>query len=313
MYTRLNRPVITTNDNSTSKHKIKFGLNDWIGLGFVAPTLIGLFVFSIYPMFASFIMSFQQTNGMSGTWNGLNNYIFILNDNVFWKSVYNTLYMGVIWVTLEVCFSFILASMINNVAWGKSFFKSVFFLPNIISTVAVTILFSFLLYPTEQGLINYVLKIFNIGPIGWFTNPRYSKISIVIMNIWGSVGYDSIIFLAGLQNVPKELYEAAEIDGASGLRKWWSITIPYLKPIFTFIIVIGTIGSMKRFSDVWLMGGTAGNPNGSLLTVVVYIYRNAFMASQVGLASAAAYVLFAFILILSIVNLKVFNKDDSSE
>lgn len=120
-----------------------------------------------------------------------------------------------------------------------------------------------------------------------------------MMSLWGALGYNTIIFLAGLQSVPRDLYEAAEVDGATAFSRWLYITIPYLRPIFFFMLVIGLIGGMKRFTDVWLIGGTAGNPDGSLMTVVLYIYRNAFLASQMGMATAASYLLFILILILT--------------
>ncbi|WP_207208014.1 carbohydrate ABC transporter permease [Xylanivirga thermophila] len=298
-------------DVKSKNEGCSFSKRDAIGFLFVLPMLFGIFLFVIYPMIASLIFSFQQTNGVSGTWVGVSNYRSILTDSVFWKSLYNTVYMGIFALLLDICISFILASLINNVKWGKNFFKSVYFLPNVVSVVATSILFSFLFYPNEVGLMNFFLGKFGIKPVGWFTNPSYAKWGIILMSLWRSIGYDSIIFLAGLQSVPNELYEAAEVDGATGLKKWWHITIPSMRPIFVFMIMIGTINAMKRFGDVWMIGGTAGNPSGSLLTVVLYIYRNAFMAAQVGIASAAAYVLFVIILLLTILNNKFLNKDTS--
>ncbi len=119
------------------------------------------------------------------------------------------------------------------------------------------------------------------------------------------LGYNTIIFIAALTSVPRDIYEAAEVDGANWLKKWWYITIPYLKPIIVFMVIITTIGAMKRFTDVWLIGGTAGNPAGSLMTVVLYIYRNAFFSNQMGIATAASYLLFVLILILTVLMLRV--------
>nr|WP_315899201.1 sugar ABC transporter permease [Paenibacillus cremeus] len=286
-----------------------------MGYVFVAPLVIGILAFAIYPMLAALMLSFTQTSGatLAGKWVGWSNYQYALNDPIFWKSLFNTLKMGVLSVTLGIVVSFILASMINSVKWtkGKNIFKGIFFLPNVISAVATTLLFSFLFFPTEQGLLNYVLGYIGIQPVGWFTDPKYSQISIVLMSLWGALGYNTIIFIAGLQSVPRDLYEAAEVDGASGVTKWWYITIPYMRPIFVFMIVMGTIGSMKRFTDVWLIGGTAGNPSGTMLTSVLYIYRNAFLAGQMGLATAASYLLFIVILILTVLLLKLNRKKDS--
>ncbi|UVI33000.1 carbohydrate ABC transporter permease [Paenibacillus spongiae] len=294
---------------------MRFTRTDWVGYGFSAPLLIGVLTFAIYPMLAALYMSFQQTSGSGSMakWVGLSNYSYILNDPIFWKSLYNTVFMGVLSMLFGIGLSFITASLINSLKWnfGKNFFKGVYFLPNVVSAVATSLLFSFLFYPDQAGLLNYVIGWLGIEPVGWFTNSQFSRFSIVIMSMWGAVGYNTIIFLAGLQSVPRDLYEAAEVDGASGIRKWRHITIPYLRPIFVFMFIMGTIGGMKRFSDVWLIGGTAGNPDGSLMTSVLYIYRSAFLASQMGMATAASYLLFVIILILTMF-LLIMNRRKSS-
>lgn len=284
---------------------------DWNGYLFVAPLVIGVLGFAIYPMVAALLMSFQKTNGLAGSWVGLDNYSRVLSDSTFWDSLVNTLYMGVLSVVLGIWLSFILASLINGLPWSgwKNFFKSVYFLPNVVSAVATSILFSFLFYPDEKGLLNYLFGLLGVDPIGWFTDPNFAQYSIVLMSLWGALGYNSIIFLAALQSVPRDLYEAAEVDGAGSLKKWWYITIPYLRPIFLFMFIMGAIGGMKRFTDVWLIGGTAGNPAGSLLTSVLYIYRNAFLASEMGLATAASYLLFIIILIITVLMLRLNRRD----
>lgn len=284
---------------------------DWNGYLFVAPLVAGVLAFAVYPMAAALLMSFQRTNGLSGTWTGLDNYIFVLSDRTFWNSLGNTVYMGVLSVLSGIWLSFILASLINSLPWTywKNVFKSVYFLPNVVSAVATSILFSFLFYPDAKGLLNYLLGLIGIGPVGWFTDPGVAQYSIVLMSLWGALGYNTIIFIASLQSVPRDLYEAAEVDGAGALKKWWYITIPYLRPIFLFMLIMGTIGSMKRFTDVWLIGGTAGNPAGKLLTSVLYIYRNAFLASQMGVATAASYLLFLIILVMTVLLLKLNRRD----
>ena len=277
--------------------------NDLTGYLFNAPLIAGVAAFAVYPMAAALYMSFRQTEGsvVSGAWVGLSNYSYVLEDSQFWKALGNTFYMGVLSVLLGIAISFIMASLINSLKWnfGKNFFKGVYFLPNVVSAVATSLLFSFLFYPGKEGLLNFMLGWLGLDPVGWFTDPRYSRLSIVLMSLWGAVGYNTIIFLAGLQSVPRDLHEAAEVDGAGSFKRWLHITIPYLRPIFFFMLVMGTIGGMKRFTDVWLLGGTAGNPSGSLMTAVLYIYRNAFLASQMGVATAASYLLFIIILALT--------------
>ncbi|MBE9914861.1 sugar ABC transporter permease [Paenibacillus donghaensis] len=286
-----------------------------MGYLFSAPLIIGVLAFAVYPMIAALIMSFHQTSGLSitGKWVGVSNYSYVLTDSLFWQALTNTFFIGIWSVLLGIVLSFVLASLINNLNWsmGKNFFKAVFFLPNVVSGVATTLLFSFLFFPSREGLLNFVIGLFGIKPVGWFTNPHVSRYSIVLMSLWGALGYNTIIFLAGLQSVPRDLYEAAEVDGAGSYRKWLNITIPYLRPIFVFMLIMGTIGGMKRFTDVWLIGGTAGNPGGSLMTVVLYIYRNAFLASQMGMATAASYLLFVIIFVLTAVLMLLNRRKDS--
>ncbi|MFC0470400.1 carbohydrate ABC transporter permease [Halalkalibacter kiskunsagensis] len=302
-------PIPKNNPNLVLNKKKFLTSRDWAGFLFSAPLLIGILAFSIYPMFGALVLSFKRGQSYEGAWVGISNYSYVLSDSLFWRSIYNTFYMGILAVVLGVASSFILASLIHNLASHKlkNFFKGVYFLPNVVSLVATSILFSFLFNPGSEGLLNYVLGFVGIDPVGWFTDPKYARFSIVLMTLWGMLGYNTIIFIAALTSVPRDLYEAAEVDGASWLKKWWYITIPYLRPIIMFMIIIGTINAMKRFTDVWLIGGTAGNPSGSLMTAVLYIYRNAFLSGQMGIATAASYILFIFILILTILLLR-FNR-----
>ncbi|MDN3954853.1 carbohydrate ABC transporter permease [Sporolactobacillus laevolacticus] len=285
------------------RRKKWFAPSDWTGYLFTLPLLVGIIGFSAYPMIGALILSFQKNATSHGpTWVGFKNYQYVLTDPLFWQSVYNTLYMGVFSIILGVVISFILACLIYNLPWGrwKNFFKSVYFLPNVVSMIATSILFTFLFYPGSEGLLNYFLGHIGIKPIGWFSNPNVSRFGIVLMSLWGIVGYNTIIFLAALTSVPEDIYEAADIDGANWFQKWLYITVPYLKSVIFFVLITGTIATMKRFTDVWLIGGTAGNPAGSLMTVVLYIYRNGFLSSQMGIATAASYILFILILILTV-------------
>ena len=274
-----------------------------------SPMILGLLIFVFYPMFQTFIYSFQSTNGISGTFNSVTNYKWIFKDDMFWDALKNTAIMSVMAVLIDIVVCFVLASLINSLSYNKSFFKSIYFLPNVVSSVATALLFNFLFYPTDAGVINYFLSFLGIKPVGWLVQPGIAKFSIVLMGLWRSVGYDTILFLAGLQSIPREYYEAAKVDGASGLQRWWHITIPNMKPIFAFMIIMQVIGTLKRFDDVWLIGGIGGNPGGSLQTVVLYIYRNAWISRDVGIASAASVVLFAITLIVTIANYRLMNKE----
>jgi len=274
--------------------------------------ILAILIFVLYPMIQVVIYSFQSTNGISASWAGVKNYKWVLTDKLFWNAAWNTVYMALFGVIIDVIVCFVVASLINSVAAkaAKNIFKGLYFLPNVVSSVAVAMLFNFIFYPTENGILNYALGMFGISPIGWLVNPKLARFSIVIMGLWRSVGYDTILFLAGLQSIPGEIYEAASIDGASGIQKWWYITIPNMKPTFTFMIMMLTISTLRRFDDVWMIGGGAGNPAGKLDTFVMYIYRNSWLSREVGVASAAAVVLFVITMTLTILNNYVFNRND---
>ncbi|MBR6791253.1 MAG: sugar ABC transporter permease [Oscillospiraceae bacterium] len=284
---------------------------NFTGYLLVAPMIFALCAFVFYPMIRVVIYSFQKTNGISATWRGFKNYAWVIKDNMFWNALWNTFYMAVIAVILDVIVCFICASMINSISNKavKNLFKGVYYLPNVVSSVAVAMLFNFIFYPSENGILNYALGMVGIPPIGWLTNPKISRLSIVIMGLWRSVGYDTILFLAGLQSIPGEIYEAGAIDGATGLQKWWYITIPNMKGTFAFMIMMLTISTMRRFDDVWMIGGSAGNPAGTLDTAVMYIFRNSWLSREVGVASAAAVILFIITMILTAINNKVTSGD----
>ena len=280
---------------------------NFTGYLLVAPMIFALCAFVFYPMIRVVIYSFQKTNGISATWRGVKNYVWVIKDNMFWNALWNTFYMAIIAVILDVVVCFICASMINSISNKavKNLFKGIYYLPNVVSSVAVAMLFNFIFYPSENGILNYALTSIGLPSIGWLTNPKISRLSIVIMGLWRSVGYDTILFLAGLQSIPGEIYEAGAIDGATGLQKWWYITIPNMKGTFAFMIMMLTIGTMRRFDDVWMIGGSAGNPAGTLDTAVMYIFRNSWLSREVGVASAAAVILFIITMILTAINNKV--------
>ncbi len=282
--------------------------NDLIGYTFVLPLIAGLLVFHLYPVIRSFLMSLEKTNGVTGTFIGLDNYRWILKDNLFWSSIYNTVYMAVISLILNVSISFTLASLINTLGKSRNLFKSIFFIPNVVSVIATSILFTFLFYPTKAGVVNAFLAYFGVQPLQWFSSTVTSRLTVCIMGAWRMAGYYIIIFMAGLQSVSRELYEAADVDGVTAFQRWWHITVPSVRPIFAFVIIMDTITSMRRFSDVYMIGGTSGSPGGTLVTTVLYIYRNAFTGNQTGVASAAAFILFLLIMVLSFLNITFVNK-----
>jgi ABC-type sugar transport system permease subunit len=250
------------------------------------------------------------TNGISGRFNGIANYKWIFSDRLFRSAMFNTGRMAVFGIALNTIVCFVIASLINNLIRGKGLFKSLYFLPNVVSAVAVAMLFNFLLYASSSGIVNRFLGWFGVTPIGWLVSPSLAPFSMVMMGLWRSMGYDTILFLAGLQSIPKEMYEAAEVDGASSLKKWWSITIPSMKPVFVFVIMMMTISQLRRFEDIYMIGGVGGNPGGSLSTMVLYVYRATMISRDVGLGSAAAVILFIIILTITMLNNFVMNRKE---
>ena len=182
----------------------------------------------------------------------------------------------------------------------------VYFMPIIVSVVVVAIVFS-LLYDSYTGLINYFIELLGAAPIPWISSEAWSKISVVLLITWRWTGYNMVIMLAGLQAIPDELYEAGRIDGATGWKSFWNITLPLLKPVLLFCLIMSIIGLFKIFTEPYIL--TGGGPNNSSQTMVTYIYNNAFRYSKLGYASALAYVLFVVILGASLVNLKIFGSN----
>ena len=270
------------------------------GYIFASPWLIGFLMFSTYPILAVIFYSFNNYDVVSREWVGLANYKeMFTNDPLFWKSIYNTFYYVVFAVPLGLIVSLGLAMLLNQRVRGVSLFRTFFYLPVIIPTVASAILWIWVLNP-EVGLINDLLaRFFHIRDPGWINDVQWSKPSLIIMSVWVEAGSTMIIFLAGLQDIPRQLYEAAEIDGANSWSKFRHITIPMLTPTIFFNLVMGIIWSFQVFTQVYIM--TSGGPVYSTLFYVLHLYNNAFQYFRMGYASAMAIALFVIILIFTLI------------
>ncbi|GGH85952.1 ABC-type sugar transport system permease subunit [Pullulanibacillus pueri] len=273
---------------------------------FLAPAFLGILCFMVYPIIESLRLSLFNSSGTGGTWAGLDNYKTVLSSGDFWRSVYNTFYIGLFQMIITIPLGFIFASMINTVSFAKNFFKVIFFLPNVTAIVAAAMIFTFVLHP-DMGLLNYFLGKLGLPTPLWLSNPGTAKWAIILLGVWHWIGFVIIICLANLQAISSELYEASTIDGASGFQQWLFITIPNMMGTFAFLLITGWIGALQRFNEVYVIGGTTGSPNRSIQTVVAYIYEHGFTGFQFGIASAATYVLFVIILIFTMFNLKITN------
>lgn len=237
--------------------------------------IIGTFLFGIYPFILTVVGSFFDY-GMK-EFAGFNNYIALLRDWKFLNSIKNTLILWVMVMPIHVIFTFIVASLLNSVKSLGGFYKSLFLFPMIISTVGAVLIFRFMFLSTESGLINYIISMLGVAPIPWFLEGSWARVVVVILNLWLGSGFGIILFLAALQSISKELYEAAEIDGASGFQSWRYVTIPNLSGVFKFMLITGTISSFSRFADVYSLSmGLASEqgPSGVYDTIAVFILRN---------------------------------------
>lgn len=269
------------------------------GMLFGAPAIIGLLVFSVYPIVSSFFFSFTAFD-LIRPWHfvGLYNYITLFtNDSLFWSTLYNTAYYVVLSVPLGIATAFILAMLLNQKVRGLSIYRTIFYLPSITPFVASAVLWVWIFNP-QYGLINTILAFIGIQGPGWLSDPNWSKPALVLMSIWG-VGGLMVIFLAGLQDVPQEQYEAAQIDGANRFQLLHHVTIPFMGPYFLFGLITGLIGGFQYFTQVYVM--TQGGPANSTNVYAFYLYLNAFSYFKMGYASAMAWILFLLIGLCTVV------------
>lgn len=278
------------------KRRIRDTRNGYL---FISPWIIGFIIFTAYPIIAAIGYSFSEYNVLQPSrFVGIDNYrILFTQDSLFGKSVYNTIYYTIFVVLLGIIIALLLAVLLNQDLKGKGIFRTIFYLPVVVPVVASSMLWLWILNP-QYGLLNALLfKIGIVGP-GWVASVEWSKPAIIIMSLWGAGG-TVIIFLAGLQGIPRQLYEAAEIDGANKWVKFSRITIPLLTPTILFNLIIGFIGSSQVFVPAFIM--TDGGPLNSTLFYVLYLYRNAFNYFKMGYASAMAMILFVMIAALTLV------------
>jgi len=277
---------------------------------FVAPTFLLFGLFVAYPTLETFRLSFFREVATRQEFVGALHYLRLLTNQVFLNALVNTAFLGVAFLIIVTPLSLILASLLNNLRAWPNLFKAIYFLPQITSTVAIALIFSYVFQP-NWGLVNGVLRALGVETLPlWLANPRFSltgsRAAVTLLAVWVALGYYMLIFLAGLQAIPAELYDAAVVDGAGPLETWWYITLPSLRPTFIFLYITGTIDAMSRFSDLWTLGGPGGTPARSLQTIVMYIYQTAFESSDFNLASAAAVILFIVVLVLTLINFRSF-------
>nr|WP_099355404.1 sugar ABC transporter permease [Fredinandcohnia onubensis] len=275
---------------------------------FMGPALLLIIVFTIYPVISSFLLSFQEVRGVEKTFVGLSNYARLFQDPIFYKSLLNTFQILIVQVPLMLFLALIIAvGLHSSMVKFKSLFRIAFFMPAITALVAASIVFMILL-DEQFGLVNYLLSVAGIEPITWLTSPFWAKVSVILVMTWRWTGYNMVIFLAGLQNIPDSLYEAASIDGASKFKQFFMITIPQLKPVFVFTVVMSTIGTLQLFDEPFIL--TEGGPNSATMTITLYLYEVGFKYFEFGYASSIAYVLVLIIAVISWIQMKLVGDTD---
>lgn len=275
--------------------KLRQNLTGWL---FVSPWVIGFLVFTLWPFLQSIYLSFTRYNIVTTPkWVGTANYRMLLTeDELFWKSAWVTVKYAMIAVPLSIVAGVVLALLLNVNVRGITIFRTIFYLPSIVPTVATSVLFIWLLNPSI-GIINKILALFGVHGPAWLSTAPWAFYSLVFMALWG-VGGSMVIYLAGLKDIPVHLYEAATIDGASGFRKLRHITLPMMTPVIFFNLVMGIIGAFQTFTQAYVMT-PGGGPQDSTYFYSLYLYNRAWKYLDMGYASAMAWMLFLVIITLT--------------
>ncbi len=303
------------NKGVNMKNKQLFALKlkrQLVWYSFIIVSILTLGILTYLPMLTTIKYSFHDTQVLGfgeEKFIGLLNYQKIVNNSSFLKSIANTFILAILGLA-SIPIGFVLASLINNIGKSKwqSLFRVGFYFPNIITGVSVVLIFQIVL-KANGGLLNNALSLLTGQKvtIGWLSDSRFSHLGATILSVWGSMGYSMLINLASLQSIPSEIYEAAEVDGASGFKQWLYITIPQMTSCFVFLFITSFINGLARFSDLFIIGGntSAGRPGGTLQTILMYIYQFSFETPQYGIASAGAMILFILTFTITMINLKL--------
>lgn len=278
------------------------------GYGMIAPLVLGLGVFYFYPVFKVFFDSFHDVGAFNKRkWVGLANYQKMLQDPVMWQSLGNTVKYVLIIVPATLIIALILASFLNMEIRGRSFFRVVYFIPAVTMGAAIAMIWRWM-YNGDYGILNYILNSLGLKSVQFLSDTSTALVSISVVSVWSTVGYNMIILLAGIQGISKSYYEAAAIDGANGVAQFRHITLPLVTPTLFFVMITTLIGTFQTFDTIYMMINKNSIAMESTQSMVVYFYRNAFEYSKKGYASALAVFLFIIIMIITAFQMKMQNK-----
>ncbi|KRC62000.1 lactose ABC transporter permease [Agromyces sp. Root81] len=273
---------------------------------FLLPTILLFLAFKLYPYLSAFWVSLTQNVGGVTAFVGLDNYIRLAQDPLFYTALGNTVLILVVQVPLMLALGIVLSVAFNSMLlkW-RAFWRTTYFVPIVMGLVAYGILFR-ALFDSGDGIVNEMLGVIGIGPIPWLVDPFWAKISIVLAMTWHYTGQNAIIYLAQLQSIPGELYEAAQVDGANGWQRFWNITMPGLKPALLLTVILSTIGTLQLFDEPYVL--TNGGPDNATLTIGMYLYQNGFRYFDFGYASAIGYALTLIIAVISLIQFRLFKE-----
>jgi multiple sugar transport system permease protein len=303
-------PSVTLLAAAQSRTRERRGHGGWGNAGLLGPFLVFYLLFLVGPLLYDVVMSFFNTSlvlpGL-GHFAGLANYRELLSDSRFWQAMWHTIEFTLVSTPPLVLIPLFFAIVVNRISHGQWFFRLAFFLPYILPSAVIALVWTWL-YEPGYGLIDGFFHLLGLGPPGWLSSPSLALYSIVIVTVWWTIGFNFVLYLAGLQDISRDLYEAASIDGASRWKQTWRLTIPMLGRTTTLVTVLQVIASLKIFDQIYLI--TAGGPNYATRSAIEYIYDTGFTSQRVGYASAASLVLFVVILIVSFVWLALVRKQE---
>ncbi|WP_317326721.1 sugar ABC transporter permease [Turicibacter sanguinis] len=297
------RKVKSTAKLKNAKH------NEWMwGYILVAPTVIGLLILNIIPLIQTFILSFQKTGDFgSSQWAGFENYKRLFSDPAVWQATGNTLKYVLMVIPFIIIFSLLVAVLLNQKIKGKSIYRVIYFLPMVAAPAAVAMVWKWL-FNSEFGLINYLLSLIGIQGPQWVSDPNFALIAIAIVGIWSAVGYNMILLLAGLQEIPKDYYEAASIDGAGSIRQFFSVTLPLVSPSLYFVMVTSIISAFQVFDVIFMMIDKTSMAIESTQSLVYLFYQHSFIVNDKGYGSAIIMLLLAIIMVITFIQSKIEKK-----
>ncbi len=295
---------LTAMEKNMKKRQRKRNL---VAYSFIAPNFLGFAIFTLGPIILALLMSFAEWDGSNPMkFVGLNNFINIFKDERFLASLKNTIVYSIFTVPVTLAMALGLAILLNQKIKGTNFFRTVAFFPYVASLVAVAAVWNMLFTPAKGGIVNQLLmNVFHVEPLKWAASSSTVMLTIIMFSVWKNMGYYMVIYLAGLQGISEDLYEAASLDGANSWQKFIHITVPQLKPTTFFVTIMLTINCFKVYDIVYMLaGGSNGVVNKSAMVLVYYIYEEAFRNWKLGQASAAALVLFAIVLVVTIIQFR---------